>query len=399
MTFFFYDLETSGLDPRQARIMQFAGQRTTPDLEPIGDPYNLLLKLDPDTIPDAGALKITGLDPKQDGLTEAEFAQKLHDEIFTPATTMVGFNSIGFDDEFLRFTFWRTFHDPYAWAYAGARSRWDILNLVRATRALRPDGINWPIKNDKPTNRLEELTAANRLEHTHAHDALSDVFATIAVARLIKSTQPKLFDYLLRYRGKASVTKLLSTGEPLVYTDRRIKHSTYTTVILPVRLEPDGKITALDARSDDLLWLRANRCPTLAPLTALTDDNWQSLEIDPETVFRASEAAALLAAEQADQGSQEAFDLGTIPREAPTLDNVDGMLYDGFLEDSDRHLCDLVRNSTANQLADLHPEFRDERLTPLLLLYKARNFPTSLSADEQKSYQAFTKRKAARLIS
>ena len=138
-TFFFYDLETSGLNPRQDRIMQFAGQRTTLELEPIGEPYNILVKLNDDTLPNPDALMVTGITPQStqaDGYTEAEFAKLLMDEIFTEDTITVGFNNIRFDDEFIRAFFWRNFYDPYEWCWRDGRSRWDMLDVVRMTRAL-----------------------------------------------------------------------------------------------------------------------------------------------------------------------------------------------------------------------------------------------------------------------
>ena len=119
-TFFFYDLETSGLSSRHDRIMQFAGIRTTLDFEQIGEPYNILVKLNDDTLPSPDALMVTGITPQQtqaDGYTEAEFAKLLSEEIFTPDTITVGFNNIRFDDEFVRTLFWRNFFDPYEWAW------------------------------------------------------------------------------------------------------------------------------------------------------------------------------------------------------------------------------------------------------------------------------------------
>src|ERR1044072_97770 len=115
-TFFFYDLETSGLDPRTSRIMQFAGIRTDMDLQPIGEPYNVLVKLDEDTIPSPVALMVTGITPQQtqaDGLSEAECTNLVCEEICSKETIMVGFNNIRFDDEFIRHLFWRNFYDPY----------------------------------------------------------------------------------------------------------------------------------------------------------------------------------------------------------------------------------------------------------------------------------------------
>ena len=168
-TFFFYDLETSGLNPRQDRIMQFAGQRTDMNLEPIGNPYNLLMTLNDDTLPSPDALMVTGITSQktvEEGYTEAQFARMLSEEIFTPDTIAVGFNNIRFDDEFIRHLLWRNFHDPYEWSWKDGRSRWDLLDVVRLTRALRPEGVKWPLDDKgEPSNRLELITSANGIAH------------------------------------------------------------------------------------------------------------------------------------------------------------------------------------------------------------------------------------------
>ena len=213
-TFFFYDLETSGLSARDDRVMQFAGRRTDMSLNPIGEPYNLLVALNDDTLPSPDALIVTGITPQKtvdEGYTEAQFCRILAEEIFTEDTIAVGFNNIRFDDEFVRHTLWRNFYDPYEWAWRDGRSRWDILDVVRMTRALRPEGINWPI-DDKgaPTNRLELLTKENGIAHESAHDALSDVDALIAVTKLIKAKQPQLYSYLLTLRDKKAVQTLVN---------------------------------------------------------------------------------------------------------------------------------------------------------------------------------------------
>ena len=223
-SFFFYDLETSGLSPRDDRIMQFAGIRTDMDFNQIGEPVNILVKLTEDTLPSPGAINVTKITPQQtqmDGLTEAEFCKFVHEEIFTPGTCACGYNSIRFDDEFMRYTFWRNFYDPYEWQWKNDRSRWDLLDVVRLTRALRPEGINWPVATEnvnlatdengavtkwktvnRATNRLELLTKENHIEHKHAHDALSDVEALISVTKLIHDKQPQLYNYLFKMRNK-----------------------------------------------------------------------------------------------------------------------------------------------------------------------------------------------------
>ncbi|MDO8265493.1 MAG: exodeoxyribonuclease I, partial [Candidatus Saccharibacteria bacterium] len=221
MNFYFYDLETSSGSPRTGRVMQFAGQRTNEDLEPIGEPDNLLVKLADDILPEPDAILVHKITPQQtlsDGISEAEFAEFFYEKVALKDTVFVGYNNIRFDDEFMRAVCFRTFHDPYEWHWKDGRGRWDLLDAIRMMRALRPDGMEWPFIDGKPTVKLEEMAKANGLLHENAHDALSDVLALIALASKFKNAQPKLFNYLLSARDKKGVAKIVEAGEPFVYT-------------------------------------------------------------------------------------------------------------------------------------------------------------------------------------
>ena len=412
-TFFFYDLETSGLNPRQDRIMQFAGQRTDMSLEPIGEPYNLLVTLNDDTLPSPDALMVTGITPQktvEEGYTEAQFARMLSEEIFTPDTIAVGFNNIRFDDEFIRHLLWRNFHDPYEWSWKEGRSRWDLLDVVRLTRALRPEGIKWPLDDKgEPSNRLELITSANGIAHENAHDALADVTALIAVTKLIKQKQPQLYDYLLKMRDKKVVQQLVNVDDkkPFVYASGRYdKEFAKTTVAFPLTTSRNGGAVVYDLRYDPTLFvglsaeelvkkifasweerqaedfvklpvkeLQYNRCPAVAPLGVLEQgDGWQKISLDLKTVQKHQNILL--------NHPDFAEKLRTIFENKPAfkkLPDPEAQLYDGFLNDRDRIRVEAVRNADERELADFHPEFQDERLAPLLLHYKARNFPRSLS--------------------
>ena len=422
-TFFFYDLETSGLNPRQDRIMQFAGQRTDMNLEPIGEPYNLLVTLNDDTLPSPDALMVTGITPQktvEEGYTEAQFARILSEEIFTPDTIAVGFNNIRFDDEFIRHLLWRNFHDPYEWSWKDGRSRWDLLDVVRLTRALRPEGINWPLDaKGEPSNRLELITSANGIAHENAHDASADVTALIAVTKLIKQKQPQLYDYLLKMRDKKVVQQLVNVDDkkPFVYASGRYdKEFAKTTVAFPLTTSRNGGVVVYDLRYDPTpfvglsveelsaklfaSWeerqaedftklpvkeLQYNRCPAVAPLGVLEQgDGWQKISLDLKTV---QEHQNILL-----KHSDFAEKLRTIFENKPAfkkLPDPEAQLYDGFLNDRDRLRVEAVRNADERELADFHPEFQDERLAPLLLHYKARNFPRSLSEDDLAQWEAW----------
>lgn len=422
-TFFFYDLETSGLSARDDRVMQFAGQRTGMDLQPIGEPYNLLVKLNDDTLPSPDALLVTGITPQktlEDGYGEAEFAKILIEEIFTPQTITVGFNNIRFDDEFIRHTLWRNFYDPYEWAYADGRSRWDLLDVVRMTRALRPDGIEWPTDSEgKATNRLELLTTKNGLDHQNAHDALSDVNALIAVTKLIKQQQPQLFEYLLKIRDKNEIKALVNLDDkkPFVYSSGRYdSEHQKTTVAFPLTSGRNGNVVVYDLRHDprqfvamsekDLgaklfaTWeqrkaddfiklpvkeLQYNRAPAVAPLGVLTQgEGWQRIHLDEATIKKHLELLL-----QHPEFSEKIRSLFERKRDYPKASDPEAQLYDSFVTDKDKIRIEAVRNASLDQLADFQPDFSDERLPGLLLHYKARNFPSTLSESERSSWETW----------
>lgn len=430
-TFFFYDLETSGLSARDDRVMQFAGQRTSLDLEPIGEPYNILVALNDDTLPSPDALMVTGITPQQtvdEGYTEAQFAKLLDEEIFTPDTIAVGFNSIRFDDEFVRHLFWRNFFDPYAWTWKDGRSRWDLLDVVRMTRALRPEGIEWPVVDGKATNRLELITKLNGIDHFKAHDALSDVEALIAVTGLIKEKQPQLYGYLLNMRDKNEIKKLVNLEEkqPFVYVSGRYAAEFQkATVAFPLTSGRNGNVIVYDLRHDPTPFLKLdvkalekifytpwedrkkegyqaipvkelqyNRAPAVAPLGVLEQEGgWEKISLDAETV--AKHKSLLLSSPAFAENIRSLIEKRPEFQKSP---DPEAQLYDGFLASNDTIGVEKVRTASEERLADLHPDFNDERLPGLLLHYKARNFPRTLAEDEVVAWDEWRGQRLARQL-
>lgn len=445
-SFYFYDLETSGLNPRTDRIMQFAGQRTDLNLNPIGEPTNLLVQLDEDTLPSPGAIMVTGITPqmtRQDGISERDFCRFMIEEVATPGTTIIGYNSIRFDNEFIRHTLWRNFYDAYEWEWKERRSRWDLLDVVRMTRALRPEGIEWPFAEDgRATNRLELITKLNGIEHEHAHDALADVVALIEVTKLIKRKQPQLYEYLYHQRLKRLVKKLinLKTPAPFVYSSGRYSSKfEKTTVAYPIAEGKNGNVLVFDLRYnlDDMLaaekdgtffekyaWkssrrqrtpqaeaaanraketadrakeageqvvdyypivktLQYNRCPAVAPIGVLDrGDCWRRIGLSREQVEK--NIASLMAhPDFATRMQGQDF-----PEYVSTPD-PESNLYSAFTPADDLILCSAVRNNDAEDLKDFRPRFKDERLPELFMHYKAKNFPEILTEAESADWQKY----------
>ena len=142
-------------------------------------------------------------------------------------TCVVGYNNLKFDDEFVRQMFYRNFYNPYAREWRNGNSRWDVIDMFRMAYALRPDGIQWP-KDDtgSVTFRLEELTRANDIEHSDAHDAVSDVLATINLTKLLRKIQPKLFEFFYALRKKDRIAKTLNLldKKPVIHVPLMGKH-------------------------------------------------------------------------------------------------------------------------------------------------------------------------------
>lgn len=427
-SFFFYDLETSGFSPRTARIMQFAGQRTNMDLKPIGEPINVLLKLSQDILPSPEAVLITGITPQMtiaDGLTEAEFLKSFYEQVVQPDTVFVGFNNVRFDDEFMRFLHYRNYYDPYEWHWTNSCSRWDLLDVVRMTRALRPDGIKWPFAPDgKPTNRLEFLTKLNKLSHRKAHDALDDVQATIDVARLIKSKQPDLFDYLFKVRDKKVAGKLVESSQPFVYATGRYPSETlHTSVAIMLTKHPQaGAALVYDLRHDPSVFLKMsvpelveawryskdgevlrlpvktlkyNRCPAVAPLGVLKAEVAQKqIDLSIETVSRNLDILKTGHAEFTRKilAAVELLDDERQQTQTALIDNrltVDERLYESFFNDGDKRTMRRLRSAAPEKFSQIGQQFSDERLRNLLTLYKARNFQSSLAPEELHEWEQF----------
>ncbi|MBM7061705.1 exodeoxyribonuclease I [Pseudomonas sp. UL073] len=421
---FWYDYETTGIDPRRDRPLQVAGIRTDDALNEIAAPINLYCRPSEDILPHPMACLITGIDPQrlaECGLGEAEFMTRVHAELATPGTCGAGYNTLRFDDEVTRYSLYRNFFDPYAREWQGGNSRWDLIDVVRTAYALRPEGIEWPQEDGRVTLKLERLTAANGLEHGQAHDALSDVRATIALARLIRARQPRLYDYLYKLRSKSLVLEQIRLLQPLVHISGRFSAARgYLAVVLPLAWHPRNRnaLIVCDLQSDPaplldydaerlrrLLYTRrddlaegelpvplklvhVNRCPVLAPLNVLREADLQRLQVDMSLcqarAVQLREAQPLWAGKLPAVYGEESFAANADPEQ---------QLYDGFFGDRDRRLCEQVRSAEPARLGQGGWMFDDPRLVELLFRYRARNFPETLQADEQQRWQDFCRQR------
>ncbi len=422
-TFYWHDYETTGIDPARDRPLQFAGLRTDLDLNPVGEPLTLFCQPAFDMLPAPEACLVTGITPqraREEGVCEADFIARVLAELARPGTCTLGYNTLRFDDEVTRHTLYRNLHDPYAREWRDGNSRWDLIDLARTVHALRPDGIAWPRRDDgTPSFRLEELTAANGLEHGPAHDALADVRGTLALARLLRERQPRLWDYLFGLRRKRAVEALINLSDmtPLVHVSGRYPAARgCLAVVAPVARHPqnpnavivldlaadpscldglDGGaiaarvFTAVDALPDGveripLKQVRVNRCPVLAPLKVLRPDDAVRLGIDVANCERHLETLH----QQPDLAQRVAA--AFLPPDGQAPEDPDDQLYAGpFLGDGDRRRLDGVRARPPEQLGEPLPSFDDPRLPEMVFRYRARNWPESLDAMARVDWEKF----------
>ncbi|WP_018981440.1 exodeoxyribonuclease I [Salinimonas chungwhensis] len=419
-TFLWHDFETFGTSPKKDLPCQFAAIRTDMDLNIVGKPINIMSQIANDYLPQPGACLVTGITPQQtlrDGMAEAQFATRIAQHMGQPNTCVAGYNSIRFDDEVTRHLFHRNFIDPYAREWRNGNSRWDIIDLARACYALRPDGINWPVRDDgTPSFRLEDLTAENNLEHGQAHDALSDVYATIALAKLIKEKQPKLFDYAFSLRNKQNVLSRLALNKPSVVLHISSKlparhgcatwvmpvapHPTNSNAVIVVDLAKDvdaiidlpaediagrlyaNKETLGDLPRPGLKLIHINRSPFITTAKAMTQDNAQRLGLDRE--YCLSNFKKLAAAPDLAPKITQIYDT----MHDNDQDDPDYTLYSGgFLSNEERRWCNEVIEQEPEQLAAMSDKTQNQTLRTMLFRYRARNYPHTLSESEVQRWQ------------
>lgn len=422
-TFLFYDLETFGRDPRRTRIAQFAAIRTDADLNPVDEPISFFVKPANDLLPSPVATLITGITPQQalrDGVNEAEAFARIFDEMARPNTCTLGYNSLRFDDEFVRHGLFRNFFEPYEREWRGGNSRWDLLDVMRLAHALRPDGLAWPQREDGATSfKLEHLAIANDVREGDAHEALSDVRALIGIARKLRAAQPKLWDYALTLRDKRRVAQMLDIVGmvPVLHVSQRYPASRLCVApVLPLARHPqiDSRVIVfdLDCQPDALLALSAeeiadrlyvpvadlpegetrialkevhlNKCPSLVAWDHLREQDFQRLSIDPTEIER--RAARLRAAGPA---LVEKIRRVYASDRARDPSDVDASLYDGFINDGDKRKFAPVRSTAPQALASRDFGFQDQRLPELMFRYRARNWPDTLTADEHACWNEY----------
>lgn len=420
---YWYDYETFGSNPRIDRPVQFGGVRTDYDFNVIEEPLCIYCQPADDFLPHPEACLITGITPQKalsEGLKEVEFIGKINEKFSQPNTCVVGYNNIRFDDEVTRVTLYRNFFDPYAREWQNGNSRWDIIDMVRLTYALRPEGIEWPAYDDgKPSFRLDQLTIANGISHESAHDAMSDVYATIALAKLIHDKQPRLYDYVFNHRSKQQIGSLLNIYKPTPVLHVSAMYPSELGCIapvMPIAIHPTNKneIIVYDLRNDPQKFLNMaqdemaerlftrkddlaegserlpvktihiNKSPVVVPVNTLTDDAAERWKID---INSANESLQKINGNQKFKNTLRSV---FASREYEPVNDPDFMIYNGgFFSNEDRARMEIIHQTGPEDLASLDLPFEDPRLPEMLFRFRARNYPETLNEQEQQRWDKF----------
>lgn len=424
---YWYDFETFGADPRRDRACQFAGIRTDEDLNIIGEPLVMYCNVANDFYPNPFACLVTGITPQKasaEGMPEAEFIKQINAEFSVPGTCVAGYNSIRFDDEITRQLLYRNFFDPYEREWKNGNSRWDIIDMMRLCAGTRPDGIEWPRKeNGTVSFKLDQLTVANGIEHSDAHDALADVIATIEMAKLVRDRQPKLYDYVYKLKDKSVVQAEIDlvTQKPVLHVSMRYPGSQgCMALVMPICSHPGNKngVVVYNLRDDPSSWrdlsideirqrvyttkdklpkgasrvalktLHANRCPIVTSPAVLQPEKAEEYGIDLDKCRSHWEQL------QGDNEIKQKVSAVFSAEEFPEETDPDFMIYSGgFFSDKDRDLMEIVRATTPGDLGRLDLPFRDARLTEMLFRYRARSYPETLNSNELEQWNEYRKEK------
>ncbi|MDT8318567.1 MAG: exonuclease domain-containing protein [bacterium] len=413
-TYLFYDLETTGLNKCFDQILQFAAIRTDMNFNEL-ERYTTYIQLRPDVIYSPGAMITNRISifESMSGLCEYEAIKEIHRLLNQPGTISLGYNSLKFDDEFLRFSFHRNLFPPYTHQYADGCYRMDILPVTACYFLFKNDIMKWPEIDGAPTLKLEHLSEANRLARGPAHNALVDVEATIALARLL-AEEEDMWKYLTGYFQKKEDMRRLAVLPPFFGDDGSIGSETESWgLVIGTRYgyERRYQIPVLSLGSsipysNQTLWLRLDN-PGLRETTLETieESTWvvrkkygeADFILPPSKRFLANLDAERLAIvdENREWLRENRGILSAIVDyyrsyeypEIPDLD-ADAALYQmGFPDPSDQNLCSRFHSALPKDRARFIEQFKKPEYKILAGRILCRNAPSNCEPSVLEAFE------------
>jgi exodeoxyribonuclease-1 len=404
-TFLFYDIETTGLNKSFDQVLHFAAIRTDRALKEL-ERYEIKMKLNPDVIPSPAAM-IThhmSLQEIANGIDEFAGIKKIHALLNQPDTISLGYNSLRFDDEFLRFSFYRNLLPPYTHQYANQCGRMDLYPMTVMYFLFKNSVLKWPMIAGKPSLKLAALSTENQLAEGRAHHAMVDVEATLALARLFFK-ESEMWNYLAGYFNKESeharlqdlknTTALMIDGSigaekyyqcPVLFLGM---HQHYKNQMLWLRLDNEElcKITSETIPDVRVIHKKLAEPGFILPFKerflshltaerkALADANKKWLEQHP-TIF--SELIAYHTDYQ--------YPL------YPTTDVSAGLYINGFWNSAETNFCRAFHTADQKQKAKLTEQMQNPQLQMLSLRILGRHYPDALTTHQAEQFAHYMKK-------
>lgn len=222
-SFLFYDIESSGQSTSCDQIYTLAMIKTD---EGLNEQWRREVVVQPviDIVPTPEAILVHRLTPQRllSGENEWQAMQDIHQCFNTPNTLSVGYNNLSFDDEMLRFSFDRNLLPPYTHQYAQGCHRLDVFPLVVMYYLFQHEVLHWPQRQDVVSFKLEDMAISNGFIHEQAHDAMSDVVATVQLVQKMMTAQD-FFQYVVQYYNKhidqQRIHQCLQSGQVVLMVD------------------------------------------------------------------------------------------------------------------------------------------------------------------------------------
>ena len=414
-TFLFYDLETTGLNKAFDQVLQFAAIRTDLTLDEI-ERHQIRIRLRPDVVPSPQAILTNriSMDNALSGQCEYDAVRYIHSLMNTPGTISLGYNTLGFDDEFLRFSFHRNLLSPYTHQYENGCGRTDLLPITILYYLYKPEALNWPEVDGFPSIKLEHLSRTNNLAAGPAHDAMVDVEATVSLARRL-SREETMWTFLGGYFDKTSDRarthkiptafrteagahqKALAIGNefghrnhfqaPVLSIGQSVPYSNQT---LWLRLDLPELRQTTPGTIEKCTWVIRKKFGEPVILLPPFDRYWDRLEKD-----RTAEAERNLAWLQSEPDRfQQIISHHRQFRypEIPDLDADAALYQNGFPSKADQQICRQFHNAGSAEKTDLTGRFSKTWLRELAIRLLGRNVPEALSPPLRKHFDNYMAR-------
>lgn len=402
MSFVFYDTETTGTHTSFDQILQFAAIKTDAELNEI-ERFEIRCQIHPHVVPSIGALRVTNIHvdqiTDQDLPTHYEMVCRILAKMadWSPAI-FVGWNTMDFDEHLLRQALFQCLHKPYL-TNTNGNCRADIMKIAQVAVAMEPGAIQVPMDGTKAIFKLDQVAPLNGFAHVNAHDALSDVEATIHMAKLLLEDAPDTWSNAIRFSKKASVVDFIQEdsafllcetyfGRPYRYVVTRIGEDPQNpAAALTLSLSSDVDYlrtlpvrrlaTALSGSPKPIRKVRTNACPNIRPLP---DEGWngepvddlieraQTIQADEAFVARLLEAYAL---------TQTTYEVS---------EHVEEQIYGGFSSDEDNLLMAEFHDAPWRRRFEVVEKFEDKRLIKLgrrlIYIHSPQSLPPEILEEE-----------------